>query len=171
MSANAHSQTATSLPYTDTKPQGAADFYFGINATFRFVLARTGKDGWIAYIREMAREYYRPVWKSWQSGGLDAVARYLQDAFDAEPDAEFSVRKEGGAVVLEVTGCPAIKHLRKGNRCIVPEFCQHCYYQYSEMASQAGLHMRLDGGNGACRQTFSKAEPAPQDMGKIAVAQ
>ena len=24
------------LPYTDTKPQGSADFYFAINATFRY---------------------------------------------------------------------------------------------------------------------------------------
>ena len=33
------------LPYQDTKPQGAADFYFAINATFRFIHARLGRVG------------------------------------------------------------------------------------------------------------------------------
>ena len=36
------SPSANPLPYTDTKPVGAADFYFAINATFRFVLNKLG---------------------------------------------------------------------------------------------------------------------------------
>ena len=31
------------LPFTDTKPTGAADFYFAINATFRFIQKRLGQ--------------------------------------------------------------------------------------------------------------------------------
>jgi hypothetical protein len=158
------------LPYTDTKPQGAADFFFAINATFRFVISKFGTEGWVEYLRDMAREYYRPVWHAWKVGGLDAVARYLVQSFEAEPDAVFAVRRDKKSVVLDVVECPAIKHLRKDGRIIVPEFCQHCYFQYSEMARLAGFHMRLEGGNGACRQTFSSEALPPQDMKLIADA-
>jgi len=39
------SSAANPLPYTDTKPVGAADSYFAINATFRFVLNKFGIEG------------------------------------------------------------------------------------------------------------------------------
>ena len=160
------------LPYPDTKPQGAADFYFGINATFRFLLRKFGREKWIAYLRDMAADYYRPVWERWRREGLDGVARYLQAAFAAEPGAVFHVRRDQpDRVVLEVCECPAIKHLRKAGRVIVPEFCQHCYFQFSAMAASAGLHMRLEGGNGACRQLFTRTEPPPQDFANIKEAQ
>src|SRR3954463_6928354 len=50
-----------SLPYQDTKPQGSADFYFAINATFRFILARLGRDSWIHYLEQLGHGYYAPV--------------------------------------------------------------------------------------------------------------
>ena len=51
----------SALPYTDTKPVGAADFYYAINATFRFILQRRGAEGWRRYLAEMGRGYFAPV--------------------------------------------------------------------------------------------------------------
>ena len=45
------------LPYTDTKPVGAADFYFAINATFRFILRHLR-------MREVLRRYWRDMGSS-----------------------------------------------------------------------------------------------------------
>jgi len=157
------------LPYQDTKPYGAADFYFAINATFRFLIQRLGHEGWRRYLDEMAANYYRPVWTRWKQGGISAVASYLRDFFAAEPGAETTVQAIGDSVVLDVHVCPAIKHLREHGREIVPEFCQHCYFQGEGMASRAGMAMRLEGGAGSCRQTFY-ADPVgvpEQDMAKI----
>jgi len=36
---------SSALPYTAAKPVGAADFNFAINATFRFILRRFGREG------------------------------------------------------------------------------------------------------------------------------
>jgi len=154
------------LPYNDTKPVGAADFYFAINATFRFIIAKLGEEGWMTWMRDMAREYYRPVWESWRRGGLGAVSEYLQASFAAEPGAVFHVHQDAGEVVLEVRECPALKHLRAHGRSIVPGFCRHCQCQFGTMAQLAGLHMRLQGGNGTCRQTFS-TRPLVQRDGDI----
>jgi hypothetical protein len=94
------------LPYTDTKPQGSADFYYAINATFRFILTRLGRAAWIAYLQEMGRGYYAPVNARWRAGGLPAVARYWQAFFAAEPGAVVGGGdvRPGGASCARMSG-------------------------------------------------------------------
>ena len=159
----------TPLPYTDTKPVGAADFYFAINATFRFVLARFGADGLRKYWTDLGTQYFAPVAARWETGGLAAVADYWRAFFAAEPGAEVDVEQTAAAVTLDVKVCPAIRHLRENGREIVPCFCQHCYFISEAMAAPAGLTVRLEGGNGACRQKFLRrdAADAPQDLAQI----
>lgn len=160
---------APELPYTDTKPQGSADFYFATNATFRFLLHRLGADGWRRYLQELGRGYFAPVNRQWQQGGLTAVARYWRAFFAAEPGARVEVVEQPDRVEVRVLECPAIKHLRAGKREIVREFCQHCYHLGSARAEAAGLTMRLSGGNGSCRHTFALPSAAlpPQDLKQI----
>src|ERR1019366_8536014 len=117
---------ASALPYTDTKPVGSADFYFGINATFRFILQRLGADGWRRYLEEMGRGYFAAANRRWSEGGLNAVARYWRAFFAAEPGAVVEVVELPDRVEVRVQECPAIKHLRAGGREIVREYCQHC---------------------------------------------
>lgn len=158
-----------SLPYADKKPLGAADFYFAINATFRFIRERMGDEALRRYWKELGENYFAPVWGAWRAGGASAVAAYWRDFFRAEPGAEVEVVEEKDEVVLQVKTCPAIAHLRRGNREIVPSFCQHCAIVGEAMATKAGFSARVEGGNGACRQIFRKADPSrpPQDFSKI----
>jgi hypothetical protein len=154
------------LPYSDTKDVGAADFYFAINATFRFIEQRFGREGLRRYWQELGTSYYAPMTAAWKRGGLAAVADYWRAFFAAEPGAEVGVEATSEQVTLEVRVCPAIKHLRTHQREIVPDFCQHCHYVSEAMAAPAGLTVRVEGGNGACRQTFMarQAEAPPQDF-------
>jgi hypothetical protein len=163
---------ASELPYVDTKPQGSADFYYATNATFRFLIKRLGREGWVRYLQELGRGYYSPVNDRWRQGGLAVVARYWQEFFAAEPGAKVEVRELPDRVEVCVRECPAIKHLRAGGREIVPEFCQHCYHLGQARAEAAGLTMRLQGGNGSCRHTYAMiaAGLPPQDPGQIAEA-
>lgn len=157
--------SAAPLPYTDTKPQGHADFYFAINATFRFILTRFGLDTLRRYWQDMGASYHKPVSERWLQGGLPAVAAHWRAFFDAEPGAEVEVIDAPDEVRLEVRTCPMIKHLREHQREIVPCLCQHCYYVSEAMAAPAGLTVRISGGNGACTQRFirqSQNEPGQQ---------
>lgn len=160
------------LPYRDTKPQGSADFYFATNATFRFLIARLGLEGWRRYLGDLGRGYFEPVNRAWRAGGLPAVARYWRDFFAAEPGAEVEVRESADRVEVHVNVCPAIKHLRAGGREIVREYCQHCHLLGAARAESAGLTMRLRGGNGACVHTFALPAAAlpPQEPAHIAEA-
>lgn len=156
------------LPYSDTKPVGAADFYFAINATFRFILGRLGIDGLRRYWRDIGRGYYAPVSQQWRSG-LSAVAEYWRAFFAAEPGAEVEVHASADEVRVEVKTCPAIKHLRAGAREIVPCFCQHCFFVSDAIGESAGVAVRIAGGNGSCVQRFTLRTPeiATQDFTQI----
>jgi hypothetical protein len=157
------------LPYTDTKPTGAADFYFAINATFRFILAKRGMEGLRRYWTELGRDYFAPVSRLWKEQGLAGVASYWRAFFAAEPGAETVVTQTDDTTILDVNVCPAIKQLREHKREILPCFCQHCYFISEAIAAPAGLTVRVEGGNGSCRQTFCPRDsnPPPQDFAKI----
>lgn len=142
------------IPYADSKPQGAADFYFAINATFSFILRHMGMDGLRKYWTGLGTDYYAPVARQWQRDGLAGVVGYWRAFFQAEPGADVEVLQEAGHVELNVKTCPAISHLRKAGRQIVACFCQHCYYVSEAIAEQADMTVRVDGGNGSCRQRF-----------------
>ena len=157
------------LTYTDTKPQGSPDFYYAVNATFRFMLNRLGRAAWISYLGELGRGYFAPVNERWRTGGMPAVAGYWRAFFAAEPGARVKIEEAPDQIVLNVQECPAIKHLRAGGRELVKEYCQHCYFLGSARAEAAGMTMRLEGGNGCCRHIYRSAEvklPA-QDLGQI----
>jgi hypothetical protein len=157
------------LPFTDTKQLGAADFYFAINATFRFIEKELGRDSLRRYWQDLGARYYAPVSAAWKLGGLPAVAGYWRAFFAAEPGADVRIETAPSQVTLDVRVCPAINHLRAHAREIVPCFCQHCYYVAEAMAAPAGLTVRVEGGNGACCQTFLPRSdaPAPQDLTRI----
>ena len=162
-------QSPPVLPYVDAKPVGAIDFYFAINATFRFILKRFGTKGLRQYWTDLGKTYFAPVSAAWKRGGLVAVAAYWKAFFAAEPGAEVKVTCGQDSVQLEVEVCPAIRHLRANQRDIVPCFCHHCYFVSEAMADAAGLTVRIEGGNGSCRQTFYRrnAGPPPQDLSHI----
>ena len=165
-------QDLAPLPYRDTKPVGAADFYFAINATFRFILGRFELDGLRRYWADLGAQYYEPVSASWRQRGLAGVAEYWRAIFAAEPGAVTDVTEDGTAVVVEVRVCAAFKHLRAHGREIVPCFCQQCYFLNEAIAAPAGLTVRVEGGNGDCRQTFlPRNDGIPdQDLNAIRVA-
>ena len=163
---------ANPLPYVDNKPIGAADFYFAINATFRFILARTGIEGLRRYWTDMGTGYFAPVSNRWKAKGLAGIEEYWRAFFKAEPNSEVEVRQIAETVIVDVKTCPAIQHLRSGNREIVPCFCQHCYFISEAIAAPAGFTVRIQGGNGSCTQTFqpSSSNVAPQNLAEIKVA-
>ena len=155
------------LPYSDTKPQGAADFYFAINTTFRFMLNHFGEAGFINWLAELGRDYFASVNVQWREGGLPAVAEYWRTFFAAEPGAEFSVSEKGGQVVIDVTRCPAITHLKAHRRDIVSGYCQHCAILGKARAEEAGLSMQVEGGNGSCIHRYGAVGVFEQDISAV----
>ena len=137
----------------------AGDFYFAINATFRFILESYGEQALFAYWRAMGDEYFAPLSARFREGGLNAVAAYWREFFDKEPGGEVEVTHHGERVILDVRACPAIAWLREHHREIVPHYCEHCRHVSSAVAANAGLVFNMEGGGGSCRQWFAKEAP------------
>lgn len=135
----------------------APDFYFAVNAMFRYLHDTYGKEVLVDYWRALGREYYRPRVQAWKAGGLDAVAADWREYFAHEPGANVTVtRPDEGSVLLDVKVCPAIKHLRDHDREIVPYFCEHCDHVCGSMAESAAMTFERTGGMGACTQRFTR---------------
>jgi hypothetical protein len=132
----------------------APDFYFAINATFRHIHDRFGKDALIDYWRSLGREYYRQRIERWKDGGFQAIADDWRRYFAEEPQSVVDTLVSEDAVVLDIRVCPAIKHLRDHHRDIVSYFCEHCDHLCGVMAESAGYAFRREGGDGSCRQSF-----------------
>lgn len=157
------------LPYVDDKPQGAADFYAAVNATFRFIARRLGPGELRRYWQQLGQGYMAPVTQHWRQGGLQAVADYWRAFFAAEPGAEVQVSQQGGQVLVSVQACPAIAYLRARGRDIFPGYCEHCYFVSQAAGAGAGVEVRVKGGNGSCCQRFAPAGsfPEPQNLEDI----
>ena len=76
----------------------AGDFYFALNATFRFIHDRWGEDALVNYWESLAREYHAPLSQRSREGGLPAVADYWRDYFAHEPGGEVTVEATDEAV-------------------------------------------------------------------------
>jgi hypothetical protein len=132
----------------------APDFYFAINATFRYFYRTYGEAGLIAYWEALGDEYFDSLSQRFREGGLDAVEEYWRDFFAAEPGGEVDVVRHGDRVEILVLECPAIHHLRRHGREVMPLYCRHCFHVSSVIARKAGLGFQLQGGDGRCLQTF-----------------
>ncbi len=83
----------SALPYRDTKPQGAPDFYFAINATFRFIRASLGWEGLKAYWEDLGKSYMKPIWRRWRELGLEGIESYWRAFFEAEPGGSVQISR------------------------------------------------------------------------------
>ncbi|MBX7255997.1 MAG: hypothetical protein K1Y02_06515 [Candidatus Hydrogenedentes bacterium] len=133
----------------------AGDFYFAINATFRFILQQFGEQALIDYWRAMGEEYYAPLSKRFREGGLEEVERYWREFFAVEPGGDVVVTASDDSVEIDVRECPAIRWLRVHGRDIVPHYCNHCHHVSTVIAENAGLAFAVEGGGGSCHQAFS----------------
>jgi len=132
----------------------AGDFYFAINATFRFIHDTWGREALLEYWTSMAQEYHAGVTDRFRQGGLEEVQRYWTDYFAHEPGGDVAISLTSQGVEIEVRDCPAIRWLKDGGREIVPYYCQHCHYISTALADQACMTFKLQGGGGTCRQVF-----------------
>lgn len=135
-------------------PVAAGDFYFAINATFRFILENYGEAALRDYWRAMGEEYFAPLAKRFRDGGRDEVAGYWRDFFVEEHGGDVSVAQEEDVVTIDVRDCPAIRWLKLHGREICPNYCRHCHHVSAAIAERAGMRFALEGGGGTCMQKF-----------------
>ena len=139
----------------------APDFYFALDATFRWLEANWGEAGLRAYWEALGREHYAGLTERFRDGGLPAVAEYWNAFFAEEPGGEVEVSLRPEEVVLAVRTCPALRHLRAHGREPMARYCAHCAAVSQALCDGAGLAVTVEGGGGSCCQHFTVREVAP----------
>lgn len=134
----------------------APDFYFVNNAIFRHIHDRFGMPELIRYWRELGGSYYRARALRWRDGPMADIAADWRAYFAEEPQAQVQVSSDEQAVTLDISVCPAIKHLRDNHREIVPYFCDHCDHVTGAMAELANCRFERTGGMGSCTQRITR---------------
>ena len=138
---------------------GAPDFFFGINATFRHILDTYGEEALHKYWEEMGAEHYKAVTEAIGERGMQALKERWDGLFPEEPGSEVKTCIDGDTLTLTVSVCPAILHLKKHGREILPQYCEHCLHVSKGMCAPAGVDVQVEGGMGSCVQTFTRTGP------------
>lgn len=136
---------------------GAPDFFFAVNATFKHILNNYGEEALHRYWEEMGREHYARVTEAIRERGLEALREHWDELFPEEPDSEVNTCLQGGTLTLTVAVCPAILHLQRNGREILPVYCEHCVHVSRGMCDPAGVSVEVEGGMGSCVQRFVSA--------------
>ena len=146
----------------------APDFYFGVNATFRYIYEREGYDALVTYWQNLGRDYYQSRWERWRDNSLQNLADDWENYFQHEPQSQVSVTTDqtSQSVLLDIHVCPAIKHLNDNSREIMPHFCEHCDHITGAMAQKSGYRFQRTGGMGTCQQQFVKISIESKKQGK-----
>ena len=137
----------------------APDFYFCINSIARHIHDEYGMNALLDYWQSLGREYYADRIAKWRQNSPAAIADDWREYFLQEPGAIVETLADDTTATLNISVCPAIKHLRESGREIVPYFCEHCDHVCGSMAKAAGYRFERLGGMGSCQQRFVKLSP------------
>jgi len=110
------------------------------------------------YLGEVARRCYAPLIARLAREGLPALEAHWRSVFDREGGA-YALAYEDGALVLRVSDCPAIAHLRARGQLYTERFCVTTEVVNETICRAAGYEASCacQPGRGQCVQRFWRA--------------
>lgn len=131
------------------------DFHGAMSVGLEYLYKEYGKKEMENYLREVARNVYKPLSHKISKYGLSALYEHWNRIFTVE-GAEFLLYYKNRALVLEVKKCPAIRHMKIHKYHIFKYFCEHTRIINEEICSQSGYQCSIDynQNNGCCIQRF-----------------
>ena len=135
------------------------DFHGALSYGLQFIEERHGGEAFEAFLRGLADTVYRPLVDDLRARGLDALEDHWRRIFDLEA-GDYAVERGEGRLVLTVSRCPAIHHMREHGYAVAPHFCQSTRLVNEAVCAAAGYACSTDYDQqtGRCVQRFWKAE-------------
>lgn len=132
------------------------DFHGALSTGIEYLHATFGPDAVRDYLRKFALSYYAPLREALMTEGLPALKRHFERMYEIE-GGDTSIALEGDELVVTVTLCPAVAHMRSHGYPVARLFrettvtvndaiCEGTPYE----AETTGY----DDGTGACVQRF-----------------
>lgn len=135
------------------------DFHGALCYSIKYLDDNYGQEATREYLEQVGRTYYRPLSEKMEREGLSALENHLRDIFSTE-GGEFDLRYENETLVLEVSRCPAILHLKKINQLFTQRYCETTVVVNQTICDGAGFECscEYESGAGKCVQKFWKGE-------------
>lgn len=135
------------------------DFHGCLSFGLKFLAENYGRSEVEAYLRRVARNVYGPLIESLKAEGLPALYEHWSKIMTLE-EADFHLHLDDGVLILEVSKCPAIQHMREHNYEIAPNFCEATRVINHEICRRAGFRssVEYDQAHGRCTQRFWRDE-------------
>ncbi len=131
------------------------DFH-GALAYALFYLDKTfGEQATTEYLQQVGRTCYIPLIEQIKNEGLSALEKHLRSVFTLE-GGRFTVHYEQNTLVMTVTECPAIAHLKKIGQFYSERYCESTRVVNETICQNAGYQCSCsyEPGQGKCTQKF-----------------
>ena len=135
------------------------DFHGALCYAIKYLDDNFGEEVTNAYLIQVGERAYLPLISRLKQDDLSALAEHWREIFTNE-GGEFSLYFEDGILVLVVTDCPAIRHLKKSNQFFTTRFCETTVVVNHTICKKAGYNCTCDyePGQGKCVQKFWREE-------------
>jgi hypothetical protein len=131
------------------------DFHGVLCYAIKYLDDNYGKNATEEYLRQVGRTYFAPLTEKLKKEGLEVLKNHWQVIFSKE-GGEFNIKYEGETLVLEVTKCPAIEHLKKHGLFFTERYCMTTKIVNQTICKNAGYacSCKIEPGKGKCIQKF-----------------
>lgn len=137
------------------------DFHGALGYTIRYLDETFGPEATREYLQQVGRTCFGPLIEKVKAEGLPAIEQHFREVMDRE-DGEYTFSWEGDTLVLRVTKCPAVAHMKKNGAWFTDRFCETTVVVNETICREAGYacSCEYETGEGRCVQTFRKGEQA-----------
>jgi len=134
------------------------DFHGALCYAIKYLYENFGPEATAEYLGQVGRTYFAPLAERLEREGLTALERHWRDVFTRE-GGKFSLGYDRDTLVVTVSECPAIAHLKARGWFFTERFCETTVVINETVCGAAGYECscRYEPGRGKCVQKFRKA--------------
>lgn len=133
------------------------DFHGALCYAIKYLDETYGQQATYDYLVQVGNTYFKPLSEKLKTDGLEALENHWRNVFQKEK-GQFTLYYKDGQLILEVTECPAIMHLKQTNQLYTDRYCQTTVVVNKTVCNQAGYQCCCEyiPGHGRCTQRFWK---------------
>ena len=137
------------------RPYLHRDFHGALCYAIKYLDDNYGFDATRRYFEGVGETCFAPLSRKLRDQGLSALEEHWRTVFSKEA-GEFSIAYDGDVLVLTVTQCPAIKHLKTTGQLFTDRYCESTVATNRAICRAAGYDSscEYEPGQGRCAQRF-----------------
>ena len=137
------------------------DFHGALSTGIEYLHSHFGEDAVRDYLRQFTSTYYAPLKKRLCEEGLSVLKDYFGNMYAAE-DGEITTTLSDDELVISVSSCPTVKHMRRQGYTVARLFRETTETVNSVLCDGTPYMAELveyDDDTGKSVQRFSRREP------------